>query len=146
MKSSIREDIEAEEEHIIARSRDVDKLKGICKFDVANDYDDKPAEFEEKHVFVVVENENLNLLDDEPVFRFGSTCVDKKQVYRVLEEIYGVKILLNDWSRPVKRMFGERFGFWVCQPVNGMYPLIVLNPDVGGFHYIVAPFLENSEE
>jgi hypothetical protein len=134
-------EIETDISCIIGRARNPDNLRAICKYDVQNSYDKKQAEFKKETIKIIVKNESLTDFH-RAIFSFGTSRFDKFQIYRVLEELFNKQIIMSDLSRPLKRMIEKELVFDALVPVNGIFPVIILNKTVDGFCYIVAPILE----
>lgn len=142
-ENKICNDIQTNIGHTIGRSLDVDKLKKLCKYDVANDYKPKQARFRKDMIHVEIDNGDL--YSDDSTISVGTTCISLRLLYSVLEEIYRDKLMVKDKSRAVKYRIGKIYVVDVLLPVNGMYPLIILDNQGGNYSYIVAPYIEDKE-
>lgn len=133
-------DIETEPSHIIARSKGIQPLKDICKYNIET-CEKQQGIFELDNLQIEISDQELYHWKDYYKIKIGTGLYDKSQIYRVMEQIFNKKILLKDESRAIKKEHGMNYTLTIQKPTNGNYPLIIMHHP---YNYIIAPCIEEN--
>lgn len=138
-QSGYSPEIEVEPEHIIGRSKGIKILKkNLATYDL-NVCKKKVCKYKLANLQIEVKDEPLNQWEENAKIKIGTSLFAKKQIYKVIQEMFNKKILLKDESRAIKKEFGMNYTLTVQKPTNGAYPLIVMTKE---YAYAIAPCLE----
>lgn len=133
--------IEVEPEHIIGRCKGIRAIKDeICKYNIHTRMAE-PGKYDLDSLQIKIKDETLNQWEDHAKIKIGTALFAKKQIYKVIQEIFKKKILLKDESRAIKKEHGMYYTLTIQKPTNGDYPLIIMT---GKYNYVIAPCLEEN--
>ena len=128
-----KDGIECDNNYVIGRHKDMDKLFGTFK--------QNKQDYREEIVSITIEDDDLFEQDnsgDIPVFKLGNSFYSRRYIYLLLEELFNKKILIKDKSRPYKSEVEKIYNITCFVPNNSDVPMFIYG-DI--YNYIIAPYI-----
>lgn len=88
---------------------------------------------------ITVKDEDLIQADGKKLLEIGDSTYEKRNIYKILEEIHGEKIITKDEERPIKKAIGKKYKInaEVKPSTNvGGFPVIIKDNEK---RYMLAP-------
>lgn len=133
--------IEVEPGHIIGRCKEIQAIKDeLCRYNIHTG-EKTPGKYDLDSLQIEIKDETLNQWEKHAKIKIGTVLLAKKQIYKVIQEIFNKKILLKDESRAIKKEHGMNYTLTIQKPTNGNYPVIIMT---GKYNYVIAPRIKGN--